>query len=493
MKINYWDITDDDKKNVPIKDILAEQKSKYSYLISELEIDPFESREFLSKKTKKKIFRMLCHAFEQTQIYKKKFCSNNVTPDSFLQLSDLEKFPIIEKKEFIEADEADYIAKCYWDKKIYKTKTCGTTLGKSIDIYFDEQAIIKDTLQGVQQLSLQSKYKNLVLPSDITLHYYVHSWWTHTINDEWNSKFISSDTPPKLAAKKIKKIQPNVLAGYPSGIRQLMQELQPNELDLKLIITNSEFSTRAERDFISAHFGCPVLDEYSSEELTRIAIEMPDGHYYVNQDSVYLEVVDPNTKQLVEDGEWGEAVVTGLLNKAMPCIRYATGDWVKKAPLSDDQNEFGLNWIKLPGFGGRIADSLVRADGTRIPQNIILEKIDAKIFNNTPSILDFRIYQWGQEYIQIFIQQSTDSPTSENREFVNFIKELLSSHLGSSINIITETSNECLFLKDDEFTAQPQKANNGRKRRRIRFLGNNSKYLYAVRSRPYHNKRAQNY
>ena len=37
----------------------------------------------------------------------------------------------------------------------------------------------------------------------------------------------------------------------------------------------------------------PVLDEYSSEEATRIAIELPDGHYYVCEDTVHLDVLDP--------------------------------------------------------------------------------------------------------------------------------------------------------------------------------------------------------
>ncbi len=48
---------------------------------------------------------------------------------------------------------------------------------------------------------------------------------------------------------------------------------------LCVAVTHSEYSSRAQRQAWSKELGVPVLDEYSSEEATRIALELPCGHY----------------------------------------------------------------------------------------------------------------------------------------------------------------------------------------------------------------------
>ncbi|MDR0404858.1 MAG: hypothetical protein LBH37_03620 [Oscillospiraceae bacterium] len=49
--------------------------------------------------------------------------------------------------------------------------------------------------------------------------------------------------------------------------------------------------------------GIKVLDEYSSEELTRIELECSEGNYRLEEDFCYAEVFDPRTKQNVKDGQ----------------------------------------------------------------------------------------------------------------------------------------------------------------------------------------------
>jgi phenylacetate-CoA ligase len=114
--------------------------------------------------------------------------------------------------------------------------------------------------------------------------------------------------------------------------------------DLYLAVTHSEYSSRQARTAWGERLGCPVLDEYSSEEATRIALEMPCGHYHVCEDSVHLDVLDPATLKPQIPGQSGIAVITNLLNSAMPFIRYVQGDLVTQ-PAEPEPCE--INWSQI--------------------------------------------------------------------------------------------------------------------------------------------------
>ncbi len=51
-------------------------------------------------------------------------------------------------------------------------------------------------------------------------------------------------------------------------------------------------SSKNERQNFSRELGgIPVLDEYSSEELTLIALELPCGHYHLCEDTVRVDML----------------------------------------------------------------------------------------------------------------------------------------------------------------------------------------------------------
>lgn len=90
-------------------------------------------------------------------------------------------------------------------------------------------------------------------------------------------------------------------------------------------MAHSETSSLDERREMSQQLGVPVLDEYSSEELTRIALELPCGHYHLCEDTARIDVVDPQTLRTIQKGT-GLIISTNLLNTAMPFIKYVQGD-----------------------------------------------------------------------------------------------------------------------------------------------------------------------
>ena len=92
-------------------------------------------------------------------------------------------------------------------------------------------------------------------------------------------------------------------------------------------ITMSESFPDDARQGIKDLFGCPVISRYSNQECGLISQQCKLGtEYHINTASFYVEILDLEKDISVEDGKLGRIVVTDLYNKAMPMIRYDTGD-----------------------------------------------------------------------------------------------------------------------------------------------------------------------
>lgn len=398
--------------------------------IPQFAIEPLWKPEVTQATQEERIREVLALA-AQVPLYASLFRKAKVRPQDFKTLSDIRRFPIVTKQDLINAYRENCVHPSYLGRKTYPTWSSGSS-GLTLQIEFDPQAVIVDTMQGVVQLLLQGDGK--IGPNDITANYYTCPWWTDNIGGQWRSAFVSSLVSPGEAAKFFRHVRPSVLAGYPSLLQRLADTLEPRELPLRLVVTNSEQSSRLERDQLAAHFGCPVLDEYSSEELTRIAVELPDGKYYLNESAVFLEVLDPETREPVADGDWGEAVATSLLNKAMPFIRYATGDIVKRPKdLSSRWKDIG--WGQLGAIGGRMFDSFLRPDGKLVPSGVMLDVIYRAFGDIGVCVDQFELVQVCQTKAQLNVRPARGATNATVDAFAERVRELLAFVLEASVTL----------------------------------------------------------
>ncbi|MCS7092283.1 MAG: hypothetical protein NZM26_02950 [Patescibacteria group bacterium] len=181
-------------------------------------------------------------------------------------------------------------------------------------------------------------------------HVYTVPWWVDSLgNGEYQSIFISSLINPEEIAKILDEFSPEILSLYPSNIQSLIPYLRESvRRKLKLVVTHSEMSSKEERRIMSNQLGgIPVLDEYSSEELTRIALECPCGHYHICEDTVRIDVVDPKSFLPIQKGT-GLVVGTNLLNRAMPFIKYVQGDYI----TLDEPKKCNINWRQIDKIEG---------------------------------------------------------------------------------------------------------------------------------------------
>ena len=125
------------------------------------------------------------------------------------------------------------------------------------------------------------------------------------------------------------------------------------------IITSAEVLEADDRALLEQVFGCPVFNRYGCREVSVVASECPaHSGLHVMAEGLYLEIETPQGP--AAPGEMGAVLVTDLLNRAMPLIRYRIGDM---AAWADGLCPCGRGLPRLERVSGRVTDFLVGADG----------------------------------------------------------------------------------------------------------------------------------
>jgi phenylacetate-CoA ligase len=229
--------------------------------------------------------------------------------------------------------------------------------------------------------------------------------------------------PPAQVARHLRKLSPRILSLYPSNLEGLMPYVDQFKSSLSLAVTHSEYSSRAARRAWSQQLGVPVLDEYSSEEATRIALELPCGHYHVCEDTVHLDVLDPETLQPQIPGQSGLAVITNLLNEAMPFIRYVQGDYVTQ-PASPEPCE--VNWSQIESIDGRMNDAFVNLHGRKVPAGSVLDITYRWMFDCDFHLAQFEVVQKRADLIEVRFVLGNGTSASHVTDSVAYLEGLLS-------------------------------------------------------------------
>ncbi|MFB6143761.1 MAG: hypothetical protein ABEJ98_00480 [Candidatus Nanohaloarchaea archaeon] len=136
---------------------------------------------------------------------------------------------------------------------------------------------------------------------------------------------MDAEKTPEEQLKELEEADLDVWYYY-GGVLFTLAKKQLREdrwgLDPDLIVTHAEILTEGMKSTIREAFDAPVHDEYGTTEFNRMAWQCEEGNYHLDSDSLYVEF---------QDTELGtEPVITSLVKKDMPMIRYRMGDIVER-------------------------------------------------------------------------------------------------------------------------------------------------------------------
>jgi phenylacetate-CoA ligase len=205
---------------------------------------------------------------------------------------------------------------------------------------------------------------------------------------------ISILQPTTEVAAALRAFAPDVLYGLPSALLDAGRVLQQQgtEIPLRAVFTSGELLDPLTRDSLSSAWGAPVHDVYGTSETKEIAWQCVHGGMHLNADVVHLEAVDDAGRSL-PTGIEGDLVATLLVNRAMPLIRYRTGD---RGILRAEECGCGCPMPLLGVVTGRTSDILVLGNGQRISPYALtcaIEKI--------PGVLRYQVSQLDRARVRV--------------------------------------------------------------------------------------------
>jgi len=355
------------------------------------------------------------------------------------------RLPVVTKDELIDAFPHSCINLRYKDQidtaadTLFRTRTSGTS-GRVLRILVDPKAVVTDTLQGLRQYWLQSQRSY----TKGDLHAFVYSLpsWMTDLNKDYPQFFIDTLLPPEAMAEILNNEQPEILSLNASNLAPIIPLLTRKTIqNLKLVCLHSEMSSKDERQALSKQLdGTPVLDEYSSEEAARIALEMPCGHYHVCEDNVRLDVIDPETGAFAEDGATGHVVITNLLNEAMPFIKYMQGnDLITSSKQSKCPDS--ITWRQIERVEGRANDAFVRPDGQKVLPGTLLDltyqwMIEVGGLDNIESFVrGFSFVQEAPNLIRLTVANPDFSDAAYREPAEKILKKLVRDVMGDEVEV----------------------------------------------------------
>ncbi|HHW21454.1 MAG TPA: phenylacetate--CoA ligase family protein [Clostridiaceae bacterium] len=231
--------------------------------------------------------------------------------------------------------------------------------------------------------------------------------------------------------KTDKKIR--VILGYASALDDFVEYLfrkndNANMFNIKVIFSDSDTLSNRTKKRLEKMFGCPVINRYSNEENGVLACTTPyDDNFLLNRASFFFELLKLDRDEPVEPGELGRVVVTDLYSRAMPFIRYDTGDLA----TSDDKNEIKV----FTSFQGRVSDLIKDTKGNLISSVIISDYIDA--------YSEIKKYQLIQTESKTYTLKVVCDDTVYTEEFLkNKCREFLGDDAVVTIDYVKAIPNE---------------------------------------------------
>ena len=160
-----------------------------------------------------------------------------------------------------------------------------------------------------------------------------------------------------------------LIYGYPNSIRELceyLDQLGRRPKSLQGVICTAEVMRPEVRARIEQVLGVKVLDQYGLNDGGLHACEGPeqDGLHLSFHRGI-LEILDDQGQSIQTVGQSGRAIATLFSNRAMPFVRYETGDrvhWHDRDPAAS-----GVGWPRIGPVDGRTGDVLHFPGGRKVP------------------------------------------------------------------------------------------------------------------------------
>ena len=413
------------------------------YYQPEIETAP---REKILEMQNEKIVKQVRHVWDNVPYYRHLMEKKGITPEDIKSVDDIRKLPFLSKDDLRETYPYGLLGTDLKDcVRIHSTS--GTT-GKRVVAFYTQHDI--DLWEDCTARAIVAAGGT---KEDVVQVCYGYGLFTGGSGLHGGSHKVGCLTLPMSSGNTDRQIQFMMDLGatilcctpsYAAYIGETVKEMgiRPEELQLKAGIFGAEAWSDEMRQDIEKSLGLRAFNIYGLTELSGPGVSFEcsaqDG-MHINEDHFIAEIINPETGEVLPDGEQGELVFTAITKQAFPVIRYRTRDI---CVLHRGKCSCGRTFVKMGRPMGRTDDMLIIRGVNVFPSQIEAVLIQQGYSSNYQIVVDrVRNTDTFDVYVEMNPEQFSDAVrkiTLHERALVEAMRSMLG--ISPSVHLVAPKS-----------------------------------------------------
>jgi len=332
------------------------------------------SREDMRKLQSERLIQLVNHVYNNVAFYRHRMDEMGVKPSAIQSIDDIVKLPFTYKNDL--RDHYPFGLFAVPMKDIVRVHASSGTTGKPTTVGYT-----KNDIENWREVLARCLAMAGISDKDIMQVSYGYGLFTGGLGVHYGAETIGATVIPISGGNTRRQLQlmadygSTVMACTPSYALHLADALAENgyslaDMKLKIGVFGAEPWTENMRLELEKKWGIKAYDIYGLSEIMGPGVANDCEYHtglHVHEDHFFPEIVHPDTKQPMQDGEEGELVFTTLTKEGIPLLRYNTRDL---STLNRDKCTCGRTTVRMKKITGRSDDMLIIRGVNLFPSQI---------------------------------------------------------------------------------------------------------------------------
>ena len=397
-------------------------------------------REELRKLQLERMRESLRNAYENVPLYRERFDAAGVTPDDLESLEDIAKFPFVVKQDMRDNYPFGMFARENAD--VARIHASSGTTGQATVVGHTANDLANWGDCFARGIAMVGGDENSTIQVSYGYGLFTGGLGAHAGGEAMGCTVIpTSSGNTKRQVQMLKDCKTDILAYTPSYallIADTAIEMgydPATEFQISGGIFGAEPCSENMRQEIADKLGIQYCDVYGLSEIMGpgVAMECAErGGLHIAEDQFYCEIIDPETLEVLPDGEVGELVITTLTRECSPMIRYRTRD---VTTINAEPCACGRTHRKIGRLLGRTDDMLIIRGVNVFPSQI--EQVITEFPEIATQYQIILTMNGPLDHVELQVETEPDFPIDEVRRLED-LRNRLAAALKSNLQVAVD-------------------------------------------------------
>ena len=393
-------------------------------------------REEIEQLQLKRLKDTVTRVYNLSPFYKQKFDELEITPDDIKTLEDIKKLPFTKKQDL--RDNYPFGLFTVPMSEIVRLHSSSGTTGKPTVVGYTAH-----DMDVWNEVMMRIYAMGDVTGKDIVHNAYGYGLFTGGLGFHEAAQKMGATIVPASGGFTDRQLMlmrdfgASVLCATPSFALHLAEVARKEgpefrkDYRLRVGLFGAEPTSEGLRKEVANAWEIEYIEVYGLSEIIGPGVSgscnKGEG-LHINEDHFYPEIIDPETGEVLAEGEEGELVITTITKQGLPIIRYRTGDITR---LHKEPCACGRTFVRMESVKGR-ADDMLIINGV----NVFPSQIEHVIANYDDVTLNYQIVAEKKGYLdKLELIIETDKQVPYNEGNLNRIKKELAHKLLNNLYI----------------------------------------------------------